>query len=271
MARRALFCCCLQSGEKLLHVCVSKKLWNVEISLLLLGIRVIYKMAALDCVVWAPLHRRDNRLQEKIVYYHRNRDIGIFKVMWCACQLCKRHKYQNVIHILRNDMFRTLYPLHTTHLRTLYTSLYSSPSLSHSLSLWVDIRIWSQWPLYGCRYQTGWFEYFKKLLISWDFYTRKQFLQFTANGVEKKHSENTETPCWWRRSEENASSWTGRLTQITILYNHSEHKSISEHTTHLNCRVKDCKKRPVPLCTVSVHVGFLLVLRFCPTFQNKYQ
>lgn len=58
---------CLQSGEKLLHVCASKKLWNVEISLLLLGIRVIYKMAALDCVVWAPLHRRDNRLQEKIV------------------------------------------------------------------------------------------------------------------------------------------------------------------------------------------------------------
>lgn len=56
---------CLHSGEKLLHACVSKTLWNVEISLLLLGIRVIYKMAALHCAVWAPLHRQDNRLQEQ--------------------------------------------------------------------------------------------------------------------------------------------------------------------------------------------------------------
>ena len=65
--------------------------------------------------------------------------------------------------------------------------------------------MWSQWfwPWHNCWCQTGWFEYFCKLLMIWVFHEKqsraKQNIQWVAVLWMDK-------PCWWERSMENGQT-----------------------------------------------------------------
>ncbi len=84
--------------------------------------------------------------------------------------------------------------------------------------------------LNGCWCQTGWSEYFKKLLIYWDFHTQPS-LGFTDNGQKKR-----KYPVSGSFVDQNAllvrgQRRMGRLVRDDTRYNQGMQDTISEHTT----------------------------------------